>query len=138
MPGVEGVGRLAGRGQYAGVRDHKVQAAELVDGLLHRRFDTGVVAHVALGGKRPPAGFTDQPGGLAEILVAGHGVFDARDLAADVEDRHVGALAGEVHRVRAPLSARTAGDEGYFAVESSHATPPLWPDKASDLSFQSL
>jgi hypothetical protein len=47
--------------------------------------------------------------------------------SCDIDDDHIGALAGAGDGVGATLAARSAGDEGNFAVEHSHGACLLLP-----------
>jgi hypothetical protein len=91
--------------QDAGIGDHDVEPAELVDGALDQRLRRRRVADRGDLDDGPSAGGGDRVDGLA-----------GRRLV-DVVDDDGGARRGERDRVRAPEAASAPGDDGDLAVE---------------------
>ncbi len=101
----------------AGVGDDDVEAAHLLDAGVHRGLERVVVADVDLGGEDPAVvPPLDQIRGLGQILGRRRcNQVDGVDLLTDVDGDDVGAFLGQAHRMRPPLSARSAGDESDLA-----------------------
>ena len=91
----------------AGIVDEDVEAAELVDGLLDCALAESLVADVARNRDRAAPFALDEPLGRCRIIVL-----------AQIEDRDVGAFAGEQGCDRAADAAVGAGDQRDFVFEA--------------------
>jgi hypothetical protein len=90
---------------HAGVVDHGVQPAQLVDGALHGGLRLRAVGHVGLDGQRLPAGLLDLGGqGLEPVGAArGHG--------------HGRSVGGQVARAGLADAAGGPGDQDHGSLE---------------------
>jgi hypothetical protein len=104
----------------AGVGDHDVELAELVERLGDDALHRGTVADVGLDGHRPPAELLDELHSLGEVVLVGQPVRHRRDVGTQVGQHHVGAGGGQRQRVRTSLAATRAGDESDPSVELVH------------------
>ncbi len=108
--------------QYPGVVDHHVDAAELVDGLLHHRRCRFRIGDRSVVGDRRPARVLDLGNDLVRGPALGAGPVGRH--AGIVDDDRRPALRQQTG-VMSPEAPARSGDEGDPVLEIDHSFSPL-------------
>ena len=104
----------------ARVGDDDVEAAELPNAVGDHRVDRFGVTNISLARQDPAALVLNQFHCGGKVVGGRAGVVGGVELRADVDGDDVGALAGQLDRVRPPHPTGGTGDEGDMPVQSAH------------------
>ena len=116
------LGDVPGQGHIgdAGIADQDVDVPEsryrLLDGGGHRRAITDIGDQL----QRLASVFPHLSGGFLQVAAHRQRIARIGKIAADVQRRDIGPLAGHQHGVRPALAARRAGNESDFAFQFAH------------------
>lgn len=105
----------------AGIGHRDVQAAQVVERLLHRGANLVGVANVEGDRQAPPAQLFDSLGRVVQLLLGAKRIAQVRHRRGHIADDDVRPFGRQGQGVCTPLPSSPAGDEGHASIQGTHS-----------------